>query len=100
MTEQSKSDFWMMHVTKWKDSGLSQTAYCREHQLRLSTFTYWRGKEAKKTPKLIPLSVSPRSTDETVVVTLPGNAKIHLRESTLERTLPMVLHLLREQPEC
>ena len=26
--------FWKSHLTGWRDSGLSQAAYCRQHDLR------------------------------------------------------------------
>ena len=32
---------WLQHVTAWQGSGLSQAAYCREHQLNHSTFHGW-----------------------------------------------------------
>ena len=32
---------WLQHVTAWQGSGLSQAAYCREHQLNHSTFHSW-----------------------------------------------------------
>ena len=31
-------DAWQRHITSWQQSGLSQKAYCQQHQLGLSTF--------------------------------------------------------------
>ena len=31
-------DAWQRHITSWQQSGLSQKAYCQQHQLCLSTF--------------------------------------------------------------
>ena len=31
-------DAWQNHITSWRQSGLSQKAYCQRHQLGLSTF--------------------------------------------------------------
>ncbi|WP_299948094.1 hypothetical protein [uncultured Microbulbifer sp.] len=42
MATQSKSDFWQQHISAWKNSNLSQAAYCQQRELKLSTFTYWR----------------------------------------------------------
>lgn len=37
---QGKREQWGGHLAQWHDSGLSQTAYCREHGLSLSSFGY------------------------------------------------------------
>lgn len=33
---------WKAHIESWQNSGLSQSAYCREHGLKLHQFIYWR----------------------------------------------------------
>ncbi len=33
---------WQQHITDWQVSGLSQTDYCKQHQLVYGTFIYWR----------------------------------------------------------
>lgn len=30
------------HIRRWRNSGLTQTEYCRRHDLKWSTFHYWR----------------------------------------------------------
>lgn len=35
---------WRPHVEAWGNSGQSQAAYCREHDLVKSRFTYWKNK--------------------------------------------------------
>lgn len=37
-----KAAFWKPHLDGWRDSGLSQAAYCRQHSLSLKCFAYWR----------------------------------------------------------
>ena len=32
---------WVHHVSVWRTSGLTQAAYCREHQLNATTFNGW-----------------------------------------------------------
>ena len=36
--------FWEHHIKQWQSSGLSQAAYCRNHQLKAHRFYYWRQK--------------------------------------------------------
>lgn len=35
---------WQSHIEAWQRSGLSQTAYCQQHDLVWSRFCYWRRK--------------------------------------------------------
>ena len=32
------------HIESWKASGLKQSQYCRQHELKLHQFVYWREK--------------------------------------------------------
>lgn len=38
---QERRLFWAEHVRQWQTSGLSQRAYCRQHNLIPRKFTYW-----------------------------------------------------------
>lgn len=40
----SKQEQWAERVAQWRSSGLSQTAWCREAGLSLSSFGYWQRK--------------------------------------------------------
>ena len=48
MTEQSlqqdriqKRQYWEAKISRWKESGMSQAEYCRGHDLKIKTFSYW-----------------------------------------------------------
>jgi hypothetical protein len=43
------------HIADWQTSRLSQTEYCRQHELKFHQFIYWRRNFASKTA--IPLSL-------------------------------------------
>ncbi len=43
-----KRHYWKAHISSWQASRVSQTAYCRRHELRFHQFVYWR---RKFTPK-------------------------------------------------
>jgi hypothetical protein len=45
--EQKRRD-WNTHISGWRTSRLSQTEYCRRHELKFHQFVYWR---RKFTPK-------------------------------------------------
>lgn len=59
-TARSKTSYWQGHINGWRDSGLSQARYCRQHMLALSTFSYWKKKLSdgpKNSPHFYPLTV-------------------------------------------
>jgi hypothetical protein len=43
-TVQRNTQLWSERIASWKQSGLSQRAFCDQQQLAFSTFTYWRGR--------------------------------------------------------
>lgn len=43
-----KRDFWERQIEQWRQSGLSQLAYCRQHHLKAHRFYYWRRRIIKK----------------------------------------------------
>jgi len=52
--EQKRRD-WNTHISGWRTSRLSQTEYCRRHELKFHQFVYWR---RKFTPKpSVPISL-------------------------------------------
>jgi hypothetical protein len=38
----SKLNIWKSHLESQKKSGLTQTEYCRQHNLHPVTFSYWK----------------------------------------------------------
>ncbi len=58
----NKRDFWQHHIQAWKESGLSKSAYCRQHELALHNFQYWTKRLlSNPKPKLIPVVAPTRS---------------------------------------
>ena len=43
-SSQSKYAHWKPIISAWRDSGLSQSAFCRKNKLNRPRFTYWRAK--------------------------------------------------------
>ncbi|WP_442478205.1 IS66 family insertion sequence element accessory protein TnpA, partial [Vibrio quintilis] len=35
---------WLKHIESWKQSGMTQAQYCREHHLSAKAFYYWKTK--------------------------------------------------------
>ncbi|MCF8051500.1 MAG: hypothetical protein K9L59_09710 [Desulfobacterales bacterium] len=50
-----KRRYWKEHIDSWKASGLKQSQYCRQHDLKLYQFVYWRKKYLPRTAAPISL---------------------------------------------
>jgi len=74
-TQSQNSAFWQNHVERWKASGLSQAAYCREHQLNEVSLSYHK-----------------RKTENTMMpVKASGFASVQLAQ-TVPPAEPLTLH--------
>lgn len=58
----SKRRFWFAHVAAWEQSGLTQTAYCREYSLSRDVFWWWRRKFRDRPTVELPVLVKVPST--------------------------------------
>ena len=63
----SRAD-WQQHVSTWRTSGMTQAAYCRQHQLNATTFNGWVVMERKASPTttslprtVVPIVIQPTS---------------------------------------
>ena len=59
---------WQQHVSTWRTSGLTQAAYCRQHQLNATTFNGWVVMDRKALPAttsaprtIVPVVIQPTS---------------------------------------
>ena len=67
---------WLARIQSWKDSGLTQKAFCQQHSLGLASFRRWRaiamreGKPAESSVvTFLPVNVvEPGAADLTVVI--------------------------------
>jgi hypothetical protein len=41
LSNDEKKDFWLQHIKKWEDSGLSQRKYCEKNRINHNAFA-WR----------------------------------------------------------
>jgi len=78
-SSQSKRDHWSLIISAWRDSGLSQTAFCKSRNLSLSQFTYWRAKIlAKPEVDYQRSKATPGTSPFVPVQTLPTQSKTGL----------------------
>ncbi|HEY9119560.1 MAG TPA: hypothetical protein VIN33_07360 [Marinobacter sp.] len=96
MTQDEKFEYWQRHIDAWRRSGQLQRAFCEEHQLRYSTFSYWRTKLNRNRQvhnPWVPVSVSPSTA---AVVHLPEGVRLEVPLSALGELLPMVVRTVRD----
>ena len=79
---QAKKEEWMRTLNDWKQSGLSQTQYCKKNNIKRDLFSYYKG-------QLIPTVKSNTATQEKE----PAFAKVVISSSkqpptALQITLP------------
>ena len=71
--QSGRREFWQAHVEAWRESGLTQRAYCRAHELAEVQLSHWKHRlqktrrRASSASRLVPVRVlresPPRSTD-------------------------------------
>jgi len=59
----TKSEQWQQHLNLWHESGLSQVAFCQQHNIAVHNFQYWRKRlspktQLTKTKALIPITLT------------------------------------------
>ena len=66
---------WFDRIEDWKQSGLTQKAFCERQQLRLGSFQRWRGifmrggrPEASSAVSFLPVNVTPAPTSNLALV--------------------------------
>ena len=42
---------WQNSIAQWKTSGLSGAQFCKQHELNLAQFYYWKGKVLRSSSK-------------------------------------------------
>ncbi len=100
MAKKQSEEFWQSHLEAWRQSGLTQVAYCTNQGLSLKSFYRWRGKEketagiAKPSLTLVPVSINAPTTGSTLQIHSPSGWRIELSGDSP----PRLADLLRALP--
>ena len=96
-----RNEEMQMHLDAWKNSGLTQTQYCQQNNIKPHIFTYYKSKlgsgQSKVTANaLLPVQVvAEKSKDCYIRINLPDNLSIDIIPGFDPRTLQHVLSLLK-----
>jgi transposase-like protein len=89
---------WRRHFEAWKESGLNQSAYCREHGVGLHRFRYWRskleGRERRTGMVKVPV---PLSSPAGCLEIVTGRYTIRIPEGFDEPTLERLLGIVEKR---
>ena len=92
-----KKQQWQAHIKAWKKSGLTQTAYAREHKLVYHQLLYWCRKINKtERDAFIPVKVKRQKAEKHSnttlgVLELPNGARLVIQSQDLLTLLPTLL---------
>jgi hypothetical protein len=92
----SRTAYWQEQINRWKTSGQSRLAYCKQHRLSYPQFRYWQRKlHDDRLPAhrgFVAVERARRSASSGLVMVLPNG--IELRGID-DDNLPLVGRLLR-----
>lgn len=95
MTTEQKHILWQQHISEWEKSGLTQTAYCKQQNIKLANFGYWRNRLNKSNPsrKLIPVHME---SSTMIRLALPNGIRLETPLHALNDVLQQIGRSLQE----
>ena len=93
----TKQQLWEQRIVDWKNSGLSQRAFCQQQGLAISTFCVWLRKirQTKTHHHTPPTTFLPVLVEETSSAP-SGTVAVHASHLTFEVSIPQLAQLITE----
>jgi hypothetical protein len=92
---------WKEHIRRWKESGLSQSEYCRKHGLKANRFWYWKKRlmpvRSQASLVEVPLRGAKAEsflTVEPIYLTVNGNYRVEIKKGFDPASLEEIVRLL------
>jgi hypothetical protein len=106
---------WRRHMRQQRAAGLTVRDYCAMHQLRESSFHFWRreidrrdqegqrldpASSATPAPAFVPVTLveRPKNHDSVIDIRLPGGHRLRVRAGCERRLLEQVVAVLEGRP--
>ncbi len=102
LKKDKKRHYWEQRIRDWKESGLKQTQYCRQNNLNIRNFGYWKKcfYRTSSTLSFIPLQIQPdifqKKSSSLLNVVLEGDRKIEVAEDFDPVILKKLINTLEE----
>lgn len=95
---------WERRVTRWRASGVSMAAYCRQHGLSYWMFVRWRQRIERAVEPALPLTlipvVGPTPSGGAITIRLPDGIGIEVEPGFDAGVLSAVVRALQVPPLC
>ncbi len=100
---EQKRTYWKQHIDDWQQTGLTQTEYCRRHNLKHHQLVYWKKRFLKtetdvsfvplKLDDLLDMPAQPDNASLSLVI--DNHFKIDIRAGFDARLLRELIRVLR-----
>jgi hypothetical protein len=92
--------FYQKHLERWQQGQLSQKEYCRQYEIILHRFTYWKKRLAddQAAPTFVPVPLVqnyPASTSSKIDLVIAGGFKIQVGPGFDPTTLKQLIYTIR-----
>ena len=89
-----KGILWQDRITGWQESGISQSQFCRENNLSLATFCYWKKRLVEQTDnKFIQVPIFSQKSEQVKLI-IPGGIKIIFKKNTELKIISTILEAI------
>lgn len=99
LTRKEKPSYWQKQVSAWRASGLSQAQFCRDNNLKVRDFGYWKRKfsGSSDSVRFVPLQVKSSAIrpSSSLCLVLESGLRIEVREGFSPCTLKELVLTLR-----
>ena len=100
-TSEDLSVYWQSQINSWRESGQSQQAYCKTHELSYTRFIYWRRKFEGKLKRsrhrsssaLVPVTCRMPASATGLTLVLPSGLEL---KGLSEDNLSLAVNLLEQ----
>jgi len=99
-----KQRYWKEQIEAWQGSGLQQTEYCRQNNLKYHRFTYWKEKLIRPAEPPVCLvevpfeqTIPPRASSGSLGLVLANGYRIEVDRDFDPVALKQLIHVL-ERP--
>lgn len=91
---------WRYHVQRCIEEGVSQAAYCREHDLVIHRFSYWHRKIcATRSGHWLPVEIKqPATTLNAIELVLGGKRTLRIADGFDEHLLKQIIVAVEATP--
>jgi len=100
---EQKRSYWKQHIDSWQETSLTQTEYCRQHNLKHHQLVYWKKRFLKTETNVsfVPLKLeglletSARQDQAALTLVINNQIKVEIRAGFDAQLLRQLIFVLR-----